>query len=46
MVEAKTVRYGAWQSPVTADLIVQGSIGLGQIELDGEDVYWSESRPT
>lgn len=46
MSEVKTARFGAWQSPITADLIVQGSIGLGQIELDGEDIYWSEGRPT
>lgn len=37
--------YGSWKSPITSDLIVSGSIGLGQIEVDGEDVYWSESRP-
>ena len=46
MAETKTARYGAWQSPITADLIVQGSINLGQIELDGEDIYWLEGRPT
>ena len=37
--------YGSWKSPITADLIVGRSIGLGQIMLDGEDVYWTESRP-
>jgi dipeptidyl aminopeptidase/acylaminoacyl peptidase len=26
-------------------VIVKGAIGLGQIALDGEDIYWSESRP-
>lgn len=46
MSEVKTARFGAWQSPITADLIVQGSINLGQIELDGEDIYWLEGRPT
>ncbi len=38
--------YGAWNSPITSDLIVAGSIGLGQIKLDGSDIYWSESRPS
>src|SRR5688572_24801818 len=28
--------YGAWPSPITADLIVAGSIGLGQPALDGD----------
>src|SRR5688500_15012397 len=38
--------YGAWPSPITADLIVAGSVGLGQPTIDGDDVYWLESRPT
>ncbi|MCS7055149.1 MAG: prolyl oligopeptidase family serine peptidase [Thermoflexales bacterium] len=38
--------YGAWKSPITADLIAAKTIGLGQIALDGDDVYWIESRPT
>jgi dipeptidyl aminopeptidase/acylaminoacyl peptidase len=38
--------YGAWKSPITSDLIVAGTIGLGQIKLDGNTIYWSESRPT
>ena len=37
--------YGSWKSPITTDLIVGKSIGLGQIALDGEDAYWIESRP-
>ena len=37
--------YGAWKSPITSDLIVSESIGIGQIALDGDDVYWVESRP-
>lgn len=38
--------YGSWKSPITADLIVAGTIGLGQIALDGDDVYWIEGRPS
>ncbi|MCL0028617.1 prolyl oligopeptidase family serine peptidase [Dehalococcoidia bacterium] len=37
--------YGSWKSPITTDLIVSGAIRLGQIELDGNDVYWVEGRP-
>ena len=37
--------YGAWKSPITADLIAGGAVGLGQIALDGDDVYWVEMRP-
>jgi dipeptidyl aminopeptidase/acylaminoacyl peptidase len=37
--------YGSWKSPVTTDLIVAETISLGQIALDGDDVYWIEGRP-
>ena len=37
--------YGSWRSPVTADAIVSGVIGLSQIQLDGDDIYWVEGRP-
>jgi dipeptidyl aminopeptidase/acylaminoacyl peptidase len=37
--------YGSWKSPVTPEMIVSRSIGLGQIEIDGDDIYWVESRP-
>ncbi|HSO93039.1 MAG TPA: prolyl oligopeptidase family serine peptidase, partial [Candidatus Dormibacteraeota bacterium] len=38
--------YGGWRSPITADLIVAGVVGLGQIKLDDDDLYWVEQRPT
>src|SRR5437868_6254491 len=37
--------FGSWSSPVTADLIVGGTIGLEQVALDGADIYWVEARP-
>lgn len=37
--------YGSWKSPITAELIASGTIGLGQIALDGSDTYWVEMRP-
>jgi dipeptidyl aminopeptidase/acylaminoacyl peptidase len=43
--EIKISPYGSWKSPITSDLIVSGSVGLGQIAIDGENIYWSESRP-
>ncbi|HEY9729677.1 MAG TPA: S9 family peptidase [Chroococcales cyanobacterium] len=45
MTEPQIAPYGSWKSPITADLIVAGTIGLGGIALDGEDVYWTEGRP-
>ena len=37
--------YGTWKSPITADLIVQDSVSLGSMQLDGDDLYWVEMRP-
>jgi hypothetical protein len=45
MPERQTAPYGSWSSPITSDLIVASTIGLGGILLDGTDVYWLESRP-
>jgi dipeptidyl aminopeptidase/acylaminoacyl peptidase len=38
--------YGSWKSPITTDLIVSETIRLGQIALDGQDIYWLEMRPS
>ena len=38
--------YGSWKSPITANLIAEATVGLGQIALDGDDIYWLELRPT
>ena len=37
--------YGAWPSPVTAELITGRQVGLASPWLDGGLVYWTESRP-
>jgi dipeptidyl aminopeptidase/acylaminoacyl peptidase len=42
----KVAPYGSWKSPISSELIAAGSVRLGDIVLDGEDVYWHESRPT
>src|SRR5712692_8394992 len=46
MTEIKTAPYGSWKSPITSDLIVKESIGLSQVKLDGDDIYWIEMRPS
>ena len=38
--------YGAWRSPITSELIVGEAIGLGDIIIDGDDIYWIEGRPS
>ena len=42
----ETAEYGFWKSPITSDLIAAETIPLGQIALSGDDVYWSEVRPS
>ena len=37
--------YGSWKSPLTSDRIVSESIRLGALALDGDQVFWMESRP-
>lgn len=38
--------YGSWKSPITPDLIASKSNVLGQVVLDGSDIYWNETRPS
>jgi dipeptidyl aminopeptidase/acylaminoacyl peptidase len=45
MVPPQIAPYGSWKSAITADLIVAGTIGLGGVAVDGNDVYWTEGRP-
>lgn len=37
--------YGAWRSPITSASLVERSVGLSQLLVDGDTVYWNESRP-
>ncbi len=37
--------YGAWESPITAELTTENAVGLRSVRLDGDDLYWIESRP-
>ncbi|MBD2484462.1 S9 family peptidase [Planktothrix sp. FACHB-1365] len=42
----KTAPYGSWKSPITADLMVEGTVGLGGLNWDGDNIYWIEGRPS
>lgn len=37
--------FGSWKSPITSDLIVAESVGLIEVRIDGDEVYWLEGRP-
>ncbi|HEY0410344.1 MAG TPA: S9 family peptidase, partial [Candidatus Dormibacteraeota bacterium] len=45
MTELRTAPYGSWPSPITSELIVSDTVGIGQIEVEGGDVWWAEARP-
>jgi dipeptidyl aminopeptidase/acylaminoacyl peptidase len=45
MAKPRRAPYGSWKSPITAELIAAQTISLGEIILDGSDLYWSEGRP-
>src|SRR2546423_4162120 len=46
MTDRETLPYGAWRSPITSELIVGETLGLGDIRVDGHDIYWIEGRPS
>lgn len=48
-----TAPYGSWLSPITSELLVAGSLRLGQLAFDGSPtygapapLYWNEGRPS
>jgi dipeptidyl aminopeptidase/acylaminoacyl peptidase len=40
-----TAPYATWKSPITAQYISSGAITLGLTAIDGDHLYWLESRP-
>ncbi len=38
--------YGAWRSPLTAERVAGATVSLGQVAIDGDAVYWVETRPS
>jgi dipeptidyl aminopeptidase/acylaminoacyl peptidase len=40
-----TSSYGSWKSPITAELVAGGEIGLEQVRIDDDKIYWIERRP-
>ncbi len=37
--------YGTWSSPITPQLLTRAQVGLSDPLVDGDHVYWLESRP-
>ena len=45
MTKPSIAPFGSWKSPINSELITSETTRLGQITVDGEDLYWTESRP-
>ncbi|MXX32392.1 MAG: S9 family peptidase [Chloroflexi bacterium] len=37
--------YGSWESPVKTEMLTQGALRFDELDVDGDDLYWVESRP-
>jgi hypothetical protein len=44
MAPPNTAPYGSWKSPISAEMVAAGEVGLEQIRIDGGDIYWIERR--
>ncbi|MEV0759065.1 prolyl oligopeptidase family serine peptidase [Nocardia sp. NPDC050435] len=38
--------FGSWPTAITSDSVVSAAVRLGEVRVDGPDVYWSEGRPS
>jgi dipeptidyl aminopeptidase/acylaminoacyl peptidase len=45
MAAPRVLPCGSWPTPVTSELVVRTAARLGEVAVDGADVWWSESRP-
>lgn len=41
----KIAPYGSWVSPITADRMLAGAVGIGSLTPLGDSLVWTESRP-
>ena len=43
--ERSILPFGNWPTPISSELVVRSSVGLGGVAVDGHDLWWSELRP-
>ena len=46
MTDQLTAPYGSWRSPITAELLAEATVHLGEVSVDGDAIYWVETRPS
>ena len=44
MTSTSTVPFGAWPSPISAEMVAAGATPLSSVVLDGADIYWLAGR--
>ncbi|MFQ1004034.1 prolyl oligopeptidase family serine peptidase [Modestobacter sp. SSW1-42] len=42
----QTLPFGSWPTPITSELVVRAAARLGEVVVDGDDVWWAEGRPS
>ncbi|MDC0435223.1 prolyl oligopeptidase family serine peptidase [bacterium] len=42
---SKQAPYGSWPSPISAQILVSGAVGISELVPDGPAIWWAESRP-
>ncbi|HEX7132896.1 MAG TPA: prolyl oligopeptidase family serine peptidase [Iamia sp.] len=45
MTDRQVRPYGTWPSPLAIEDLVVGAAAVGEVQVDADDVWWSESRP-
>ncbi|HZT97695.1 MAG TPA: prolyl oligopeptidase family serine peptidase [Chloroflexota bacterium] len=45
MTTAPSSPPGYWPSPISPEMVAEGGRSFGDLQVDGEDIYWSEGRP-
>ncbi len=45
MTQKQAAKYGSWKSPISAKTVASGARSFQQVAVDGDVIYWVETRP-
>jgi len=45
-VNKPQIPFGSWPSPLSPDALASSALRLAEVQVDGENIYWWEGRPT
>lgn len=43
--QPRVLPFGSWPTPITSEVLVASAVRLAEVQVDGDDVLWSEGRP-